>query len=76
MSARGVQRIIDRLMSDERYRRSFGTDFEDCVAGYDLTADEKKMLAAVNTAGNDLAAQLDNLVPDVVGQWGDHGWEK
>lgn len=76
MSTRGVQRVIDRLMSDARYRRDFLESFDDSVAGFELTDEEKKMLAALNTGADDFARQLDDLIPEVVGQWGDHGWER
>lgn len=75
MSAMGVQRVLSRLMADNGYRRRFGPEFDACVAGFELTEDERAMLKNLNMAADDWKNQLEAVLPDAAAQYPDFGWD-
>ena len=75
MSAMGVQRVVGRLMVDGGYRRRFGKEFDSCVAGFELTGQERGMLKKMNMAAAAWKSQLEDALPDAAAQYPDFGWK-
>ena len=50
MSKAGVEALVKKAMSDEKFRQQIKSDPDVALAGYDLTAEEKAAIKSGNAA--------------------------
>jgi len=59
MAKKGVVAVVGRAVVDQQYRERFYKNPMDAMAGYDLTGEEKQVLAGIDRR------ELDKLAADV-----------
>lgn len=63
MSQKAVEHIIGRMVTDSQFRKLVFSDPDKALAEYDLTADERQaILALESTAVEDFAGKLDKRI--------------